>query len=77
MSLFANEWDSEKKEFDSIGLKNKRRNLRQLPQIHKNQTNKSIDSKREALLAGKRMSKNGKIYWETRANRSDEKGSTI
>lgn len=30
-----------------------------------------IDRKRIALRPGKRISKNGKVYWETRKNRSD------
>lgn len=29
------------------------------------------DASRKALLPGKRVSKTGKIYWETRKNRSD------
>ena len=65
------------KEFSSIGFKNQRRNLRKLPQTAKNKTDKTIDSKRHALLPGKRMSRTGKIYWETRSNRSDSKGSNI
>lgn len=30
-----------------------------------------VDSAIRALKAGKRISKNGKVYWETRKNRSD------
>ena len=29
------------------------------------------DKARDALLPGKRISKTGKVYWETRFNRSD------
>ena len=29
------------------------------------------DAARSALLPGKRLSKTGKVYWETRKNRSD------
>ena len=65
------------KEFRSISFRNQRKNLRTLPQTVKNKTIKSIDSKRKALAPGKRISKSGKIYWETRANRSDAKGSKI
>jgi len=65
------------KEFSSIGFKNRRRNLRVLDQVAKSKTDKSIDSKRKALMPGKRVSKSGKIYWETRANRSDARGSKI
>ena len=65
------------KEFQAVGFRNQRRNLKNLPQIQKDKTNKLIDSKRKALLAGKRISKTGKVYWETRANRSDAKGKNI
>jgi hypothetical protein len=39
-------------------------------------TRKSIlkDKQRKALPPGKRRSKSGKTYWETRRNRSDLKG---
>ena len=40
-----------------------------------NQTGKVISAKRDfgrkALMPGKRISKNGNVYWETRTNRSD------
>ena len=65
------------KEFKSIGFRNQRRNLRQLPQTQKGKVDKVADAKRKALLPGKRISKTGKIYWESRANRSDSKGSKI
>ncbi len=65
------------KEFSSIGYKNQRRNLRVLDQVAKAKTDKIVDSKRKALLPGKRISKNGKVYWETRANRSDSRGSKV
>lgn len=35
------------------------------------------DAARGALEPGKRMSRNGRIYWETRVNRSDLKGKRI
>jgi hypothetical protein len=57
----------------SIGYKSKRKLVRRLPQVGK--SNKSIDESRNALTAGKRVSKNGKVYWETRKNRSDNKNS--
>lgn len=40
-------------------------------------TNKRRDIPREAQLPGKRVSSSGKIYWETRKNRSDAAGSNI
>ena len=63
------------KEFSSIGFKNQRRHLKTGKQIGK--TNKLVDSKRKALLPGKRISKTGNIYYENRASRSDVKGKTI
>jgi hypothetical protein len=72
MDLISSEMDSD---FNAVGLKNQRRNLRQLPQV--GGSNKPIDASRKALLAGKRISKNGKTYWETRRNRSDQKGTTV
>jgi hypothetical protein len=65
------------KEFELIGFKNQRRNLRVLKQTAKSKTDVKIDSKRKALMPGKRISKSGKVYWETRANRSDKKNSKI
>lgn len=35
------------------------------------------DKSRKALTPGKRVSKTGKIYWETRKNRSDAPGKNI
>ena len=39
------------------------------------QSGKFIDKKRDAsrtaMLPGKRISRTGKVYWETRANRTD------
>ena len=35
------------------------------------------DRSRAALKPGKRVSKTGKIYWETRKNRSDLPGKSI
>jgi len=61
-------------DFEIIKFKNQRKNLRVLPQIQKGKVNKSIDASRKALKPGKRISKTGKVYWETRANRSDFKG---
>lgn len=40
-------------------------------------TNRKRDSKRLALLPGKRVSKNNRIYYETRKNRSDDLNSLI
>ena len=35
-------------------------------------TNLELDKKRVALKPGKRLSKEGNIYWENRKNRSDK-----
>lgn len=66
------------KDFTALGFKNQRRNLRTLPQIEKNKVvSIERDKSRKALMPGKRISKTGKVYWETRANRSDVKGTKI
>ena len=70
MNFIKEELDNE---FKSIGFKNQRRNLRTLKQV--GTSNKKIDEARKALMPGKRISKSGKVYWETRKNRSDS-GST-
>ena len=72
MNLFQSE---KKKEFSALNFRSKRRNLRQLKQ--KGTTNIKIDKERDALLAGKRISSNGNIYWETRKNRSDALNSNV
>lgn len=72
MSLFS---DERAKEFEAIGYKNQRRNLKQLKQV--GSSNKLVDEHLKALLPGKRISKAGNVYWETRKNRSDSKGSKI
>jgi len=74
MDLIKDELD---KEFKALGFKNQRKNLRTLPQTQKKKVDKDIDAARKALMPGKRISKNGKVYWETRANRSDAKGKKI
>lgn len=64
------------KEFQAIGFKNQRRTLK----VFKKQTgksNKDIDAKRKALAPGKRISKTGKIYFESRKNRSDLPGTKV
>lgn len=63
------------KEFSVVGFKNQRRNLRELKQVGK--SNKARDEVRDALMPGKRISKSGKTYWETRKNRSDKGDSKI
>ena len=69
MDFIQSEMDSE---FEAVGFKNQRKNLKKSDyQIGK--SIKSIDIKRKALAPGKRISKTGKVYWESRRNRSDLK----
>jgi len=49
--------------------KEKGRTIKVLKQV--GTSNKIKDTSRSAMLPGKRISKNGKVYWETRKNRSD------
>jgi len=74
MKFIKDEMD---KEFKALGFKNQRRTLRVLDQVAKSKVDKSRDKERKALAPGKRISKTGKIYWETRANRSDSKGGKL
>ena len=60
------------KEFEAVGFKNQRKNLKK-SEHQTGKTIKSIDKKRKALAPGKRISKTGKVYWESRRNRSDLK----
>ena len=39
--------------------------------------NEPRDKARKAMLPGKRMSRTGKVYWETRVNRSDAPLKTV
>ena len=48
---------------------------RRMLKVSKRQTGKSItkiDKKRNALAPGKRVSSSGKVYYESRRNRSDK-----
>lgn len=40
-------------------------------------SNEKWDKPRKALPPGKRISKTGKVYWETRKNRSDRPGQKV
>jgi len=75
MSFFKKELE---KEFNAVGIK--RKSPKSLTS-HKWQTGKRLDleadKKRKALPAGKRISKNGKYYYESRKNRSDIAGLNI
>ena len=72
MNLFKAEME---KEYTAIGLKDQSKSVRTLDQVGK--TTVKIDAKRKALAPGKRISSSGKVYWETRKNRSDAVGKKI
>ena len=72
MNFFKKEMD---KEFSSIGLKDQSKSVKVLEQT--GTTKVRIDAKRKALAPGKRISSSGKVYWETRKNRSDKVGKKI
>ena len=72
-SLF---FDLEKvKTFSEAGVRKQQKILKHLDQVGK--SDKYLDERRKALPSGKRVSKSGKVYWETRKNRSDKEGSNI
>jgi len=75
MSLFKEEWKKEKDDYSAVGLKSQRKNLRVLKQV--GGTTRKIDASRKALAPGKRISKSGKTYWETRKNRTDQVGEMV
>ena len=63
------------KEFNAVGFRSQRRLLRPLKQV--GTTTKPVDEAKKGLMPGKRVSKTGKVYWETRKNRTDSKNSNI
>jgi len=72
MDLFKVEME---KEYKALGLKDRSKSVRVLDQVGK--TTIKIDAKRKALAPGKRISSSGKVYWETRKNRSDSPGKKL
>ena len=62
-------------EFETIRIKSLRETLRPLDQV--GTSNLKRDLVRQALPPGKRISKTGNIYWETRKNRSDSPGKKL
>ena len=58
-----------KKKISGLFLRDPSRTVKVLKQVGESQMNR--DASREAKLPGKRISSTGKIYWETRKNRSD------
>lgn len=49
--------------------------IRELPQ--RGTSNRIIDLQLRAKASGKRVSRTGNVYWETRRNRSDKKGTRL
>jgi len=74
---FEEEKKREKKEFNPVGFKEPKSKVAMVSEHQTGKTTKSIDKKRKALPPGKRISKNGNIYYEMRANRSDLTGKNI
>ena len=60
----------------TIKRKSRRRTLRRTNK-QSGKTTVAVDKGRKAMYPGLRRSKTGKIYWETRKNRSDMKGSKV
>ena len=53
------------------------RTVRQLPKQTGITPDLERDKSRKALTPGKRISKTGNVYWETRKNRSDKMGKRL
>jgi len=73
MDLFEAE---KQEEYEALGFKNQRRSVK-VSEHRTGKTNIKRDVKRKALAPGKRISKAGNIYWESRKNRSDVPGKQI
>ena len=63
-----------KSKIQTLFLKDPSRTVKVLKQVGESQM--ARDAAREAKLPGKRISATGKIYWETRKNRSDRELKT-
>jgi hypothetical protein len=74
--FFKDEIEKEKKEFDALKFKSKRRNV-YVGDHQIGKANRKVDEAREALVPGKRISKNGKIYYEFRKNRTDKPNTNL
>jgi len=74
MGYFVEE--SLKKEFSSLGIKERGKPLK-ISGKQVGTSIKKLDSKRNALPTGKRLSRYGKVYYEYRKNRTDAEGSNL
>ena len=61
--------------YNILGMKSFKKTIKVLKQ--KGRSNALRDESRSASMPGKRVSRTGKVYWETRKNRSDMPGKTI
>lgn len=70
-------WITKEKDemFKPVKLKSLNKSLSVTSQVGR--TTKSRDKARKALPPGKRISKTGNVYYETRKNRSDMPGTKI
>ena len=73
MNLFKKEMGKER---SAIGFKDLSKSLTR-KEHQTGKSDKSRDEARKAMPPGKRISKTGKTYWETRKNRSDSRKSNI
>jgi hypothetical protein len=74
--FFKEAWQKEKDEMNPLGRPNKRKNLK-VNYHQTGKTNRARDIVRKALAPGKRISKTGHTYWESRRSRSDLPNSTL
>lgn len=73
MNLFEAE---KQEEYEALGFKNQRRSVK-VSTHRTGKTNVKRDIKRQALAPGKRISKAGNVYYESRRNRSDIVGKKL
>lgn len=78
MALFFKEvLNEEIKELNAVGLKKKKPQVVHSSNRQTGTSNAFRDSRRKALPSGKRISKNGNVYYEYRKNRTDKVGSNL
>ncbi len=75
--FFKERLREELEEMNAVGLKKKKPEVVTSNLKQRGTSNAFRDKSRTALPPGKRISKTGKTYWETRANRSDAVGSKL
>ena len=55
----------------------KQKQVKELPQVPGTRKSLARDASRQARLPGRRLSRTGNEYWETRENRSDKRGTRL